>query len=92
MYVEGSDSSAIAGGVGVADTSASNKPCTGGSVDVADMTKQISEVLVVVPPTIYVSCTVISYDYIDSKHNMIEIHREIRKLPETERRSVAKKR
>jgi len=31
---------------------------------------------------VYVSCTVISYDYIDSKHNMVEIHREIRELPD----------
>ena len=37
---------------------------------------------IVYSPKVYVSCTVISYDYIDSKHNMIEIHREIKKLPD----------
>ena len=35
-----------------------------------------------VSSALYISCTVISYDYIDSKHNMIEIHREIRELPD----------
>ena len=31
---------------------------------------------------LYIGCTVISYDYIDSKHNMIEIQEEIRKPPD----------
>jgi len=47
---------------------------------VVDMTKR-KHFSIVCSPEVYVSCTVISYDYIDSKHNMIEIHREIRKLP-----------
>ena len=91
MYVEGSGSSVVVDGVGVVDTSAPDAlSCWVGSINVVDMTKQISKISFVCSPTLYTGCTVISYDYIDSKHNMIEIHREIRKLPD--RRSVAKER
>ena len=63
------------GSVGVAGTPTSDAPsCLVGSINVVDMTKWVSEILIIGSPTLYVSCTVISYDYIDSKHNMIEIH------------------
>lgn len=78
-------------GVGVTDTLTPDAPsCWVGSIDVVDMNKQTSKILFVCSPTLYTRCTVISCDYIDSKHNMIEIHGEIRKLPD--RRSVAKER
>ena len=78
MYVEGSGNSVVI------DTPAPDAPCWVGSINVVDMTKRVPETLFVCLPAMYVRCTVISYDYIDSNHNMIEIHREIGKLPDTE--------
>ena len=82
MYVEASGSSVIASGAGAASMPLPGDPsCWVGSINVVDMAKR-KYLSIVCCPKVYVSCTVISYDYIDSKHNMIEIHGEIRKLPD----------
>jgi hypothetical protein len=85
LYVEGSGSSVAADGVGIAGRPGPGAlSCWVGSIDVVDMTKLIPGISIVCSSILYDSCKVISYDYIDSKHNMIEIHREMRELPDAE--------
>ena len=81
MYVEGSGSSVSADGVGVGET-ASVVLRSAESINV-DMTKWRSPKPGRVSYHLYASWTVISPNYIDSKHNKVEIHREVRGLSES---------